>query len=517
MFSVTQRKRQQRKLQWHRRLWISNVRCHRPYIRSVFAHFCSHRYRLVFGKYMRKFPALLCNQTCAVQHDIPEPKAIYSLSVGNNPGHIQGNISMLNRLLLLAAVLGVQTTAMAANGETVVTGAQYADQVYYHMEDGSVKTVVNNNWDIAFQISGYSSAILTNGAAGVLLYDVPGSTGESWSDPVDTTGMAAGWNSWHNSVATWDQGAFNMDRDYNTGDFGWGEYNMLTHTVSGSRVFVIRLTDGSYKKIIIDGLIGGSYSFRYADLDGSNEMSGTLVKKEFTGKNFGYYSLSNGSSLDREPQSSEWHLSFNKYMDLVTSQNGPTPYAVTGIRLNTGVLAAKVISTTPETAPAPEASLFTSKITEIGWDWKTYDFASNSYKINDTTAYFVMTPDDQVYRLIFTGFSGSGTGTYTFNTSLVTTTDIRETENGTDVFGVYPNTLSAGETMQIVISSKQALQPTSIGIYDMTGREMFTSNLPAVDSGFYQYPVSTSSLSSGMYLVVLHIDGRTVSQPVIVR
>lgn len=424
---------------------------------------------------------------------------------------------MLNRLLLLAAVLGVQSTAMAGTGETVVTGAQYADQVYYHMDNGSVKTVSNSNWDIAFQISGYSSAILTNGAAGVVLYDVPGSTGESWEEAVDTTGMAAEWTSWNNSVSTWDQGAFNMDRDYNTGDFGWGEYNMLTHIVSGSRVFVIKLTNGSYKKIIIDGLISGTYSFRYADLDGSNEMSGTLVKKDFTGKNFGYYSLSGAASLDREPESSEWHLSFNRYIDMVTSQNGPVPYAVTGVRLNTGVLAAKVISTTPETVPAPDAALFTSKITEIGWDWKTYDFASNSYKITDTTAYFVLTPADQVYRLIFTGFSGSGTGTYTFNTTPIATTDIRETENGKDVFGVYPNTLSAGETMQVVLSSTQAMQPTSIGIYDMTGREMFTSTLPAMAAGFYQYPVSTSSFTSGMYLVVLHIDGRTVSQPVVIR
>lgn len=424
---------------------------------------------------------------------------------------------MLNRLLLLAAVLGVQTTAMAATDKSVVTGAQYADQVYYHLDNGSVKTVPNTNWDIAFQISGYSSSILTNGGAGVLLYDVPGSTGESWSEPVDTNGMVAGWTAWNNSVESWDQGAFNMDRDYNTGDFGWGEYNMLTHTVSGSRVFVIKLANGSYKKIIIDGLISGVYSFRYADLDGSNEMSGTLTKKDFTGKNFGYYSLSGASSLDREPESSEWHLTFGKYIDMVASQNGNVPYAVTGIRLNGGVLAAKVITETPETIAAPDASLFTSKITTIGWNWKAYDFANNAYTVSDTTAFFVMTPDEQVYRLIFTGFSGGGTGTYSFNTSLVTTTDFRETENGADVFGVYPNTLSAGETMQVVLSSTQPLQQSSIGMYDMTGREMLTTTLPVMAPGFYQYPVATSSLPSGMYLVVLHIDGKTVSQRVVVR
>lgn len=425
---------------------------------------------------------------------------------------------MLNRVLLLAAVLSVHTVATAQTEKSVVTGAQYADQAYYHMDNGTVKTVSNTNWDIAFQITGFSSAILINGAAGVMLYDVPGSTGDSWSEPVDTTGMAENWTQWNNSTSTWDQGAFNMDRDYNTGDFGWGEYNMLTHTVSATRVFVIKLSDGSYKKIIIDGLSGGIYSFRYANLDGTNETGVELDKKTFIDRNFGYVSLVNDNILDREPETYSWHLTFHKYMDMVAM--GPdtfVPYAVTGIRLNSGVLAATVITPNPETAPAPAAPTFTGNITEIGYDWKSYDFASNSYVMADSTAFFVMTPDDQIYRLIFTGFSGSSSGTYHFDQTLLSTTDIRETETGTDVFSVYPNTLNAGETMQLVFSSSEPLQQASLGIYDMTGREMLTDTLPAMAPGFYQYPVTTSALPSGMYLVVLHMNGTTVSQPVVVR
>src|SRR5690606_14877697 len=101
------------------------------------------------------------------------------------------------------------------------------------------------------------------------------------------------------------------------------------------------------------------------------------------------------------------------------------------------------------TAPAPAAPTFTGNITEIGYDWKSYDFASNSYVMADSTAFFVMTPDDQIYRLVFTDFSGSSSGTYYFDQTLLSTTDIRETETGADVFGVYPNTLHAGETMQV--------------------------------------------------------------------
>ena len=63
--------------------------------------------------------------------------------------------------------LGSLTLASVANAQvgtwrsdTLATGTGYAQDAYFHLEDGQVKAEANNNWDLALEELVRSCAIL---------------------------------------------------------------------------------------------------------------------------------------------------------------------------------------------------------------------------------------------------------------------------------------------------------------------------------------------------------------------
>lgn len=49
--------------------------------------------------------------------------------------------------------------------------------------------------------------------------------------------------------------------------------------INGNRVFVIKLRDGSYKKLMIQSFAGGTYNLKYANFDGTEEKT-VAIKAE---------------------------------------------------------------------------------------------------------------------------------------------------------------------------------------------------------------------------------------------
>jgi len=417
----------------------------------------------------------------------------------------------MTSLLMLAA--GILASSTAAAQTVVSTGPGYANEVYYSLENGTVRTEPLASWDIGFQVVGYSSSIITNGGAGVMLYHVPGKTADDWAETLDTTGMDESWDLWHNSPDTWDLGAFNMNSDYSTGNFGWGEYDMVTHIVSGTALYVIVLPDGAAKKIMIDGLSGGTYSFRYADLDGSNEVEASLAKSEFAGKNFGYYSIRDGKTVDHEPVAVDWDLVFGKYVAFL----GPdmtVPYGVTGVRSNSGISAVRVKTGTPATAPVPNLEDFNSSITTIGYDWKS--FTGTEYKVSDSLVFFVRKDvDGSIYRIVFTGFGGSSTGDFMFNQEVIGAASVNDERGGTVTAAVHPSVAGRGAMVDVVYSLDHAVSGARAVVHDLTGRVLSSVDLDG-DAGLHRAALSAPE-TAGLYFVVIECGGRRVSQRLVVR
>ncbi len=141
-------------------------------------------------------------------------------------------------------------------------GASYANQVYYQLEDDTETTVVNTSWDIAFTTQGLQDAgIFINEATAFMsneleLYHAPTDEFVDVIDPEDLGERI------HNNELSWELGAFNDGKILaNPLDYGWGTYNPGNMTVEGEEVFVIKLRDGSFKKLMIESLTFTTYKF----------------------------------------------------------------------------------------------------------------------------------------------------------------------------------------------------------------------------------------------------------------
>ena len=289
--------------------------------------------------------------------------------------------------------------------DSISMGAGYVDEIYYSLENGIVGTPSRSGWDIAFSTDPRSSTVLINEGYGVELYAYPLGDNTEW-DAVDTSSLSD-WPSMFNSDTSWYFGAFDRNAT-EFPDYGWGVYNQTTHDVIGDSLFIIRLSDGSLKKISIEkrGAMTNSFNIKYGDIDDAG-VSREIPCGEYSAKNFVYFSLTSGEILDIEPEKNSWDLLFTRYHD------ESIPYIVTGVLSNTGVETAEVRNTDPALAD-PASAVFSDDISIIGADWKSFDMGTYTYNIEPDLCYFVKS-GEETSKLIFTGTDGSASGKIVFN------------------------------------------------------------------------------------------------------
>ncbi|MFM9943729.1 MAG: hypothetical protein ACKVQB_00710, partial [Bacteroidia bacterium] len=150
---------------------------------------------------------------------------------------------MTNHIFTLL-FLGAALTAQSQTVDSVGTGASNANDVYYSFTNGIVKSQPNNNWDLAFEITGFAASILANHVKGMVVYQSPYSYAK-WAN-FDTAGHKS-WKKMYNSTKSWSKGAFNLHHD-DLYDLGWGTYEPTTHAVSGDSIFLLKLAKGNFKK-----------------------------------------------------------------------------------------------------------------------------------------------------------------------------------------------------------------------------------------------------------------------------
>lgn len=391
--------------------------------------------------------------------------------------------------------------------KTVSVGAGYVNEVYYSLENEEVKTIDRASWDIAFQVSpGMSSTIRTNGGNGIELYGYSKGDTSHWAS-VDTNGIT-GWTKYYNSDTSWSKGAFSETGD-GFMDLGWGKYSMITHYVTADSLFVLKLSDGSFKKLWIDKLASGVYYFKYADLDGSNEVLDTLKKADYPNRNFGYYSIKNGIEVNREPNNTSWDLVFTKYAKEVA----PGYFmGVTGVLSNDGVSVNEVSGVASTDADTLSTS-FSNSIAEIGYNWKTLNYSNYQYEAKDSLTYFVKSKTDDVWKVVFTGFGGSSSGDFEFTKEKLVALSLEEGQSLSQL-GVYPNPTS--DYVNIVFNQKESSN-LQLNLYSLSGKLVYTKSLIEAKSGINQQNLSLSHLPKGMYVVSINSLKDQVQQTIIVK
>lgn len=393
--------------------------------------------------------------------------------------------------------------------DTVSIGAGYSNQTWYSLQNGVQGTEFKNNWDIAFAVGGYETSIHINSITGTMLWTYPHGDTSAWNN-IDTTGI----NSWipqYNSDTTWAIGAFDKGKvSSNPNDVGWGIYNFITHVVTGDSLFVIKLSNGTYKKLWIKNLAGGGYNFQYADLDGANLQTHFLPKSSYAGKNFGYFSLQTNTAIDREPvPSAGWDLLFTQYTAFV-----PSPYTVAGVLSNKGVEVAQVNNVDQNTYNNWPSHTFTTAINEIGYDWKTF---SSSWVIQDSLVYFIKSKSGDIWKLVFNGFGGSVNGNYIFTKEKLSTVGLEDLSGVSPAtISLYPNPASNSGSVTLIYNFENNFHNAQLNIYDLSGKVVSNERLNN-NSGFNTHTIQTANLKSGMYIVSVELDGLRIQQKLIIR
>ena len=414
----------------------------------------------------------------------------------------------MKKIILTYSLILLFVCSFSQNSDSVIINPSYTNQSFYNLNDGEIANIDNTNWDLAFSSSGYGSAIRINAQAGVELFVYPNGDINDWNS-VDITNIN-NWSSIINSDTTWTIGAFNATSDpTNSLDLGWGVYSTITHHITGDSIHIIKLSNGDYKKLQMIKLSSGVYDFKYANIDGSNEVTTNVSKSNYTSKNFGYYSLTNEAELDREPDSDSWHILFTKYVSEIYPG---TNYAVTGVLTNKDIEVAKAEGVDISNVNYNSYS-FSSQINTIGYNWKSYNMSSFSYDIVDSLCFFIKDDFGSIWKLQLTGFEGSSSGKINFNIENI----LSASDNVLDknVFAIYPNPTKSKEIKIIYDLNYSSSSSNKFDFYDMNGK--LVKSLELANNGFFERDVNIYDLKSGIYFVSLITGEKSFQQKLIIQ
>lgn len=412
----------------------------------------------------------------------------------------------ISTLLLLVATFSQTIMAQTLVSDSISMGAGYANAVFYSFEDGEVANTAYNTWDIAFTVQDFVTTVRYNGGFDAEVYEVAGGTA-AYASIVDTNDVNAA-TQVYDSDETWFFGAFEMTATGHP-NYGWGDYNSNSHNVIGSKTFIIKTVGGNFKKLVIDSMVmDDTWYIHFADLDGSNEITKSFNKSDYTDNQFVYLSLDNDQLLDIEPDVATWDIVFTKF---VTEDYNGYPYqAVTGVLTNEGVQVAEVNDVPAEEADITNYTL-TENISGIGWNWKDLNYTTFQWELADSMSYFVKANNDSLYQIWFTGFGGSSNGNTNFSFQKVVieenTTGINDLS--TEQMNIYPN--PATDKLTIAGTSINNIQ-----VLDLSGRSVYTQNVSGTDRT--QIDLAAAGIVKGIYLIqVTDMDGTFATRKLIVQ
>ena len=391
--------------------------------------------------------------------------------------------------------------------DSVAMGTGYSNEIYYSMSAGIQGSAIRSTWDIAFRTNLMSADIITNDGSGVELYTYPLADTSGWAT-VDIT-LINSWKKMYNSTTDWETGAFCINQKGHP-DYGWCKYNATTHNLLGDSLFIIKLRDGSLRKLWIKEKYSSLniYEFRFANIDGTGDKTITLDCNPYTSKNFVGYDITLDKVVDFEPvAASKWDILFTKYMGINQGQ----PYPVTGVLSNYNVKVKKFEHVPTDTILSAMPTMDMTR-SPIGYDWKT--FTGTAYKVTDSLVYFVQDLSGKIHRLVFTKFVGSSTGLIVFKNEMNTFTGLNGTSKSGFNAAVYPNPVN--DVMNLVINPGKS-NLVLVSLMDITGHTVLSQRFDMQSEELSTLKVPVSGLPSGIYMVKIQSGGNVIARKVIVN
>jgi hypothetical protein len=406
----------------------------------------------------------------------------------------------MNKIFTTLLVL----VALAGNAQTAdsVLSRGGAMDVYYDFETQDITELNRATWDIGLTTDMRGASIIINDNGGTELYLYSADTAD-WSS-VDTAGFD--FKNIYNSETTWSSGAFANQGTVHP-DYGWGIYDQNKHDINGNRIFILKTKTGDYLKVVIDQMSPtGVYKFRTANLDGSNLEVYEYAKTdpESMGKNFALVNLDAGDFVFENPASSKWDILFTKYTTTVRMGPVSQDMAVAGVKINAGCEVAQRTGVDVSSDDTTELD-WNTEITEIGYDWKSFNRVTFVYDITPDQTFFVRTINGAVYKLWFTGYS-VGTANYFFNTK-----EIKAGVASARTLTVLNTTVYPNPTKDVLNIRNKENEALTITLMNAQGAVMAESNVAANS----KQSISTSDFAKGIYFLQLNTSNAVSTQRVI--
>ena len=271
----------------------------------------------------------------------------------------------MNKIFLLFAnlTLAINFSFAQQVEDSVNMNGGYAMDVFYSLDNGTVQTVASAEWTVALSTGAQTSSLYTNEGKGVELFETSVAVAD-FSNTLDTTGIGS-WTKLHNEHNDWEHSAFESGATGHP-NYGWGDYNAVSHIVTGTKVFVIKTLADEYLKATIVKKENGAWHYRYATLNSSFDTTIVYQATDLQNKNFAYLNMENHLVADREPANTDWDMLFTKYYDSDESYN------VTGVLVNKGVEIVEIDGVSPASATYV-GETFDANTKMIGSDWKEFD------------------------------------------------------------------------------------------------------------------------------------------------
>src|SRR5690554_4634562 len=297
---------------------------------------------------------------------------------------------------------------------------------------------------------------------------------------------------------------------------------MGSHAVIGSRMFILKLVDDSYKKFKIDGLMDGSiYGIFIADLDGSNEVNPVLDKDNYNTSGddrlYVYYNIENNEYLDRESvASTAWDFLFTRYKDSAEHPFNPGEFVMSTV---SGVLSNPNIEVAQVDGVADVDRFFEwtgqdyiTDINVIGHDWK-HHVPQQGYEFVEDRVYFVKTEVGDVWKVVMTGFGGNATGDFVFTKEKISTSSIAENGMEKPEVVVYPNPNRSNVSL---ILNNLNTSKVNVSIVNTTGQLVYTQDVEG-NNNFEVKNIQVGHLKAGVYMVNVSTDSQQLTQRLLIQ
>lgn len=413
--------------------------------------------------------------------------------------------------------------------DSAIMGPQYANQIYYDIATGEKNQAAVNNWDIAHTTQGRDNCIRANHMAGLRVFQYPKGKTNAWSS-FDTAGFSNWKYSW-NDLHAHEKGAFNLFNNMGVWKFGWGTYDVNTKDVVGDSLFLLAWTgpggQGWSRFLKFWPVIqraNGTLVFKYANIDGSSEVTDSTVVAGSQGMMYKYYKFTGAVKPVREPGTDKWDISFTRYVEPVFNPGTGSNdyYPVMGIESKRGTRVARISGKAyadimPDTAGLVGAytKVFKDDLTAIGSNWKIFNNGTFRFEIQDTLSYIVRrtrTADTSYWLLHMTGITGSTSGRIYFD-RMSLRNSLSAVHPAFGQIKLFPNPV---EDKLFLTLEDKSFGKAKVEVMNASGQKMLQIGVTQTQD-FGVYEIGTSKLSPGIYHLKISNAGSTFAAPFIVK